>query len=117
MRVPSLRRVSVPAPLLAMLGGAFLGVLTFAITAWLWRSGETHAAMLTSQAALLIALTCVAAFAVLGRPARMRRARVPIDRAVPQAWWPRDPDAVSLLAACAGAPIVIAAGAAVLLFR
>lgn len=100
-----------------MVCGAFLGVLTFALTAWMWRVGATHAAMLTAQAALLVALTCIAAFAVIGRPARLRRARVPIDRALPQAWWPRDSDSMPLLAACAGAPLVIAAGAAVLLFR
>jgi hypothetical protein len=42
---------------------------------------------------------------------------VPINRALPPAWWPREPDSISLLAACVGAPLVIGAGAAVLLFR
>ncbi|TMB91688.1 MAG: hypothetical protein E6J45_05065 [Chloroflexi bacterium] len=101
----------------ATLFGAFLGLVTFAVTAWMWRSGATQAAALTAEAALLIALGCIALIAVLDGPARLRRARVPINRAVPQAWWPRETDSLSLLAACAGAPLVIGAGAAVLLFR
>jgi len=101
----------------ATLFGAFLGLVTFAVTAWMWRSGATQAAALTAEAALLIALGCIALIAVLDGPARLRRARVPINRAVPQAWWPRETASLSLLAACAGAPLVIGAGAAVLLFR
>ena len=106
-----------PAPFVAASCGVLLGTLTFLATAWLWRSGATHAAALTAEVALLLALTCVAAFAVLAGPARMRRARVPIDRVVPPAWWPRDTDTAPLLAACVGAPLVIAAGIAVLVFR
>jgi hypothetical protein len=117
MRVPSLRRAPLPAPLWAALCGGLLGVVTFLVTAWMWRAGATHVAMLTAQAALLVALTCIAAFAILDGPARLRRARVPIDRALPHAWWPRDTESMSLLAAIAGAPLVIGAGAAVLLFR
>ena len=106
-----------PAPFVAASCGVLLGVLTFLVTAWLWRSGATHAAALMAETALLLALTCVAAFAVLAGPARMRRARVPIDRVVPPTWWPRDSDAAPLLAACVGAPLVIGAGLAVLIFR
>ena len=57
------------------------------------------------------------AFALFDGNTRLRGARVPINRALPPAWWPRDPDSVSLLAACVGGPLVIGAGAAVLLFR
>ena len=105
------------APLVAASFGAALGLLTFLITAWLWRHGDPSAASLTADAALLVALVCVAAFAVLDGPARLRRARVPIGRAVPPAWWPHDNDTVPLRAACVGMPLVIGAGLAALLFR
>lgn len=117
MRTPGFRRLSVPAPLVATALGVALGLLSFAVSAWLYRAGATHAASLAAEAALLAALACIAAFALLDGPARMRRARVPIGRALPPAWWPRDTESVPLLAACVGAPLVISAGAAVLLFR
>jgi len=117
MPAPTLRRGSIPAPLRAALFGALLGLVTFAVSAWMWRSGATQAAALTADATLLIGMGCIALIAVLDGPARLRRARVPINRAVPQAWWPREGDSLSLLAACAGAPLIIGAGAAVLLFR
>jgi hypothetical protein len=117
MPAPTLRRGSIPAPLRAALFGAFLGLLTFAVSAWMWRSGATQAAALTAEAALLIALTGIAAVALLDGPARLRRARVPINRVLSHAWWPRESDSISLIAACAGAPLIIGAGAAVLLFR
>jgi hypothetical protein len=117
MRTPGFRRVSLPAPLVATMCGLALGVLTFAVTAWLYRTGATHAATLAAEASLLLALCCVAASTLLDGPARMRRARVPIGRALPTSWWPRETDSVPLLAACLGAPLVISAGAAVLLFR
>lgn len=119
MRTPGFRRVTVPPPLIATACGALLGLLTFAMSAWLYRTGAVHAATAAAEAMLLTALACIAAFAVLGGgPARLRGARVPVGRVLPQAWWPRDNEAVlPLLAACAGAPLVIGAGAAVLLFR
>lgn len=117
VRAPSFRNVTVPAPLVAALCGVLLGSVTLLVTAWLWRAGDTRAAGLIAESALLLALTCVAAFSVLAGPARMRRARVPIDRVVPPNWWPRDTDAAPLLAACVGAPLVIGAGIAVLIFR
>ncbi len=94
-----------------------LGVVIFAIVAGLWRAGATHAAAFAAEAAFLVVLTGIAAVALLARPAKLRRARVPVSRALPRAWWPRDADTFPLLAACAGAPLVIGAGAAVLLFR
>ena len=117
MPAPMLRRSPVPAPLRAALLGAFLGIVTFAVSAWMWRAGDTHVATITAEATLLLTLVCVAVLAVIDGPARLGRARVPINRALPQAWWPRESDSVSLLAACAGAPLIIGAGAAVLLFR
>jgi len=117
MRTPCLRRASPPSPFGAACFGVFLGLLTFVVSAWLWRSGATQVASTTAEAALLVALTCLAGFAVLGGPGRARRARVPINRALPPAWWPREVDNVPLLAACLGAPLVFGAGAAVLLFR
>ena len=105
------------APLLAASFGAALGLLTFFVTAWLWRHGATGAASTTADAALLIALVCIAAFAVLDSPARLHRARVPIGRVMPPAWWPQDDETVPMLAACVGAPLVVGAGLAALLFR
>lgn len=117
MRAPGFRKASVPAPLLAACCGIALGVATFIVAAWLWRHGAMQVATLTAEGALLAALACIAAFAVLDGPARLRRARVPIDRALPPSWWPQDSETVPLLAACVGAPVVLGAGLAVLLFR
>src|SRR5438445_616043 len=44
MPAPIVRRASIPAPLRAALLGAFLGIATFALSAWMWRAGATHAA-------------------------------------------------------------------------
>jgi|GEM_PF-1272025 len=117
MRLPSLPRTSLPTTLLAATSGVGLGLVTFVVTAWLHSVGAHSAAALLAEAALLAALACVAGFTLFGGNARLRGARVPINRALPPSWWPREPDSVSLLAACVGAPLVIGAGAAVLLFR
>lgn len=109
--------MSVPAPVVATLCGVFLGLLTFAVSAWLYRIGAMHVAGTAAAAALLLALACIAGTALLDGPARMRRARVPVGRPLPQAWWPRESDSMPLIAACVGAPLVIGAGAAMLLFR
>lgn len=97
--------------------GAALGLLTFVVTAWLWRHGATGAASGTADAALLLALVCIAAFAVLDGPTRLHKARVPIGRVLPPQWWPEDSETVPLLAACVGGPLVVGAGLAALLFR
>lgn len=117
VRAPGLGNAPRLAPLVAASFGALLGVLTFFVTAWLWRHGATGAASGTADAALLLALGCIAAFAVLDGPARMRKARVPIGRVLPPEWWPQDSETVPLLAACVGAPLVVGAGLAALLFR
>jgi hypothetical protein len=117
MRLPSLPRTSFPTTLLAATCGVGLGLVTFVLTAWLHSIGANGAAGLLAETALLVALACVAGFTLFGGNARLRGARVPINRALPPSWWPREPDSVSLLAACVGAPLVIGAGAAVLLFR
>jgi hypothetical protein len=117
MRLPSLPSTSLPATLRAATCGVGLGLVTFVLTAWLHSIGATGAAALLAEAALLAALACVAGFTLFDGNTRLRGARVPINRALPPSWWPREPDSVSLLAACVGAPLVIGAGAAVLLFR
>jgi len=117
MPKPEFRRASSGAPLIAALCGTLLGLATFVVVAGLWRAGATHAAALTAETAFLAALTVIAGVSVLSRPASLRRARVPISRALPRAWWPRDNDSVPLIAACAGGPLVVGAGAAILLFR
>jgi hypothetical protein len=117
MRLPSLPRTSLPTTFLAASCGAGLGIVTFILCAWLHVAGAPGTAALLAETALLIALACVAGFALFDGNTRLRGARVPINRALPPAWWPREADSVSLLAACVGAPLVIGAGAAVLLFR
>lgn len=117
MPAPDFKRASVPSPIVAALCGVLLGLAIFMIVAGLWRAGATHAAAFTADATFLVVLTGIAGVAVLARPAKLRRARVPISRALPRQWWPRDSDTIPLLAACAGAPLAIGAGAAVLLFR
>ena len=117
MPLPQPQRVTVPLPLLGALCGALLGLLAFAVVAALWRVGATHLAMAAGQAILLVTLTGMAA-TVLGRqPNRIRRARVPIGRALPHAWWPPQHDPVPLVAACVGAPIAAGVGAAMWLFH
>ncbi|MGO8686369.1 MAG: hypothetical protein ACLQT7_04170 [Candidatus Dormibacteria bacterium] len=110
-------RLSLAAPLLGALLGAALGLATFTVVALLWRAGATHAATQTADYALLASLFCLACTVVLGQPARRRRARVPINRAVPHQWWPRETDSVQMIAACVGAPLIVGAGAAMLLFH
>jgi uncharacterized membrane protein (UPF0136 family) len=117
MRAPGFRRASGPAPYVATLCGIFLGLLTFVVAAWLYRTGGMHLATTVASAALLVALASIAGAAALDGPARMRRARVPIGRVLPPSWWPRESDSVPLIAACVGGPLVIGAGAAMLLFR
>jgi hypothetical protein len=111
------RRVAVSAPLLAALAGALLGLAVFVASAALWRAGLHEMAGLAGKVVLLTALTCVAAIALLAQPTRMRKARVPIGRAMPHAWWPPTDDPLPTLAACMGAPIAAGAGAAALLFH
>jgi len=111
------RRAAVSAPLLATLCGAVLGLAVFAASAALWRAGLRSVAGLAAEAVLLTSLTCVAAIALLAQPTRMRKARVPIGRAMPHAWWPPTDDPLPTLAACMGGPIAAGAGAAALLFH
>ncbi|HEV7678211.1 MAG TPA: hypothetical protein VGQ42_06550 [Candidatus Dormibacteraeota bacterium] len=110
-------RSAVPTPLQAGLLGALVGLLVLAATAALWQAGLHRVAGLGAEVILLLALTCVAAITVLAQPTRMRRARVPIGRAVPHQWWPPAHDPLPTLAACVGAPIAAGAGAAALLFH
>ena len=117
MPVPRQRRLSLAGPLLGVLLGAALGLATFTFTALLWRSGATRAAAMTADSALLVSLFCLAVTVVFGQPARRRRARVPVNRAVPHQWWPRETETAQIIAACVGGPLIIGAGAAMLLFH
>jgi len=110
-------RVSVPATWLAVLCGAALGLLTFAAAAALWRAGYPRPAVGVAEAVLLVSLSVTAALTLLAHPARMRRARVPVGRAVPHAWWSVQRDPLPALAVCVGTPLAAGACAAVLLFR
>jgi uncharacterized membrane protein YuzA (DUF378 family) len=117
MPLPTPRRVTLSLPLLGALCGSLLGLVGFAIVAALWRMGAAHAAMLAAEAILLITLTGMAAAIVTAQPNRIRRARVPVGRAVPHAWWPPEHDPVPMVAACVGAPIAVGVGAAMWLFH
>jgi hypothetical protein len=114
---PQRGRAVVSAPLLAGVCGVIVGLCVFAASAALWRAGMHTVAGLAAEAILLLALTCVAAITVLAQPTRMRKARVPISRAMPHQWWPPRTDPLPTLAACMGAPIAAGAGAAALLFH
>jgi hypothetical protein len=118
MPLPTPRRVvTLSLPLLGALCGALLGLVAFALAAALWRMGATHLAALAAEAILLAALAGMAAAILSAQPTRIRRARVPIGRAVPHAWWPPQHDPVPLVAACIGAPIAAGAVAAMWLFH
>ncbi|MGA8016854.1 MAG: hypothetical protein WCB85_13145 [Candidatus Dormiibacterota bacterium] len=117
MPLPRQTRLGLPATVVAFLAGSGLGLLTLTIAGLLWHAGATEAAATTADYAVLGGLACLAATVVLGQPARRRRARVPINRAVPHQWWPHDSDAVPMIAACLGAPLLAGAGVAMLLFR
>ena len=117
MSRPDRRSLGLPGPLLGAVCGSLLGLLCFLVVALLWRSGATRAAGLAAESALLLSIICLAATVLLGQPARRRRARVPINRALPHQWWPREPESVPVVVVCLGAPLIAGATAAVLLFR
>lgn len=117
MPLPRQPRLSLTTTLLGVLLGVTLGIATFTVSALLWRAGATGAASTTAGYALLTSLFCLAMTVVLAQPARRRRARVPINQALPHPWWPREAESVPVIAACVGGPLVVGAAAAVLLFR
>ena len=117
MPVPREPRLSLAAPLLGALLGAGLGLVTFVVVALMWHAGATRAAAITADYALFVSLVCLAVTLVFGQPPRRRRARVPINQAVPHEWWPRETESVQMIAACVGAPLIIGVGAAMLLFH
>jgi hypothetical protein len=117
MPLPTPRRVALSLPLLAALCGSLIGLAAFAAVAALWRVGAAHLALPAAEAILLITLTVMAAAILMAQPARIRRARVPIGRALPHAWWPPQHDPVPIVAACVGAPIAAGVGAAMWLFH
>lgn len=110
-------RVTVPAGLLAALCGLVAGLFTFATCAALWRAGLPHLAGATAESILLITLVMTAVVTLFAQPARLRKARVPIGRAMPRAWWPAQRDPLPVIAACVATPLAAGAGAAMLLFR
>jgi hypothetical protein len=117
MPLPTPRRTTVSLPLLGALCGVLIGLMAFALTAALWRMGAPHLASLAAETILLVTLAGMAGAILGAQSARIRRSRVPIGRAVPHAWWPPQHDPVPLVAACVGAPITVAAGAAIWLFH
>jgi hypothetical protein len=116
MRSPQ-DRVTVPASLLAVLCGVVLGLAAFATAATLWRAGQFRIAGLFADSIVLGALVLVAGITLLAQPTKLRRARVPIGRPLPPAWWPAPAETIPVLAVYVGAPLVVGAGAAVLIFR
>ncbi|MFN2568588.1 MAG: hypothetical protein ABR564_03180 [Candidatus Dormibacteria bacterium] len=117
MPAPSTRRVTVYTPLLAALCGALLGLAVFALSAALWRAGETRLAALSAEGSLMLALTSLAAFVLLARPPLPRRVRVLSRQPTPHELRSSDLDPVPVLAICAGAPLMMGVAAAVVLFH
>jgi hypothetical protein len=117
MAGPERRSLGMPAPLVGALWGTLLGFASFAVVALLWSSGATRAASLAAESALLLSIVCLAATTLLGQPARRRRARVPVNRAVPHQWWPREPEGVPVVMVCLGVPLIAGTAAAALIFR
>jgi hypothetical protein len=97
--------------------GAVSGVVTFVLLFGLSRVGSAHAAHAAAETSLLVALAMMIAVLTLGRPAQMRKARVPMRRAVPPQWWPPETDSAPVVALCLGAPIVVACATGVVLFH
>lgn len=117
MPLPAPRRTTLSLPLLGGAVGTLVGSIAFAVLAALARSGATHLAGLAAEATLLLALAGMAAAILSAEPARLRRSRVPIGRALPRPWWPPQHDPIPLVAACVGTPIAIGAGAAIWLLH
>lgn len=117
MPLPLKRRVTVSAPLLAALCGALLGLVSFSVCAALWRAGAPQLAAITAQGSLLLALTCLSAFVLLGRPSPSPRLRVLARQPIRRRRGAPEVDPVPVLAICAGVPLVTGAVAAVLLFH
>jgi hypothetical protein len=115
--MPTPPRTAVSLPLVGAVCGTLVGLIAFAVIAALWRSGATHIAALAADTTLLVALSGMAAAILSAEPARIRRSRVPVGRALPHAWWPPQHDPIPLVAACIGTPIAAGAGAAIWLFH
>ena len=99
----------------AMTGTGF-GLVLFLSVALLWKLGDQRMAAGTAQSLLVLAIAGLAAVAAFGRPAPMRRARVPLRRGqLPQR--PTREEDSPVLVLCAGAPVVLAAGLAAVLFH
>lgn len=97
--------------------GVVMAVAVLAVCALLQIMGLTRVAGVTAQAIFLLSLAGTAISSVASPPTRLRRARVPVSRQLPPAWWPREPDAAPLLAACVAAPIAIGSAAAMWVLR
>ena len=97
--------------------GTSVGVLLLVALGLVWRVAGGHLAANTAEFSLLTTLLAVAAVTTLGTPAKMRKARVPVRRAMPPQWWPQEEAGSSFLALCLGAPIIVASAAGAILFR
>ncbi|MHB8718025.1 MAG: hypothetical protein ACYDAC_03910 [Candidatus Dormibacteria bacterium] len=117
MLPPDPRRSLAVAASMAVLAGTLIAALGVGGCAWLAQAGLGHTAGLIGEAMLLLALSGMAAAILAVPPNRLRRARVPVSRAVPHQWWPQQSDPTPLLAACAGAPVALGAAAVVVLFH
>jgi hypothetical protein len=76
-----------------------------------------HAAHTAAETSLLVALAMMIGVLTLGKPLQMRKASVPVRRAVPPQWWPPETDAAPAVALCLGGPIVVACATGVVLFH
>jgi hypothetical protein len=97
--------------------GAVLGAVTLVLLFGLSRLGSAHAAHAAAEASLLVAMAMMIGVLTLGKPLQMRKARVPMRRAVPPQWWPPETDSAPVVALCLGGPIVVACATGVVLFH
>lgn len=97
--------------------GTALAFVLFISLAFVWKVAGGHLAANTAEFSLFATLLAIAAVVTLGTPMKMRRARVPVRRAMPPAWWPPEEESTSLLALCLGGPILVASAAGAIIFR
>ena len=97
--------------------GMVVAIVLFLLIAAMATLGGKHLAGEVAEFSLLATLLAIASVITLGRPVQMRKARVPIRRAMPPAWWPQETEETGLLALCLGGPIVVASAAGAFLFR
>ena len=97
--------------------GTALALVLFISLAFVSKIAGGHLAANTAEFSLFATLLAIAAVVTLGTPMKMRKARVPVRRAMPPQWWPPEEESSSLLALCLGGPIIVASAVGAIIFR